>query len=51
VWVIAEGGGLWPVYLEVRVLAALAIVWWFVCRFVRRFRTLLYLKVFGDAMR
>lgn len=38
-WVIAEGNGLWPVYLAVGVLATLAVVWWF----ARRFRAVAYL--------
>jgi hypothetical protein len=31
-WVIAEGSGLWPVYLAVRVLMTLVVVGRFVCR-------------------
>jgi hypothetical protein len=38
-WIIAEGGGLWPVYLAVGVVVTLAVVW----LFMRRFRAVAYL--------
>jgi fluoroquinolone transport system permease protein len=37
-WVVAEGGGSWPVYLAVGALATMIVVRWF----VRRFRAVAY---------